>query len=248
MGTELTQAQVNEFFDIGYIAIPNLFSPDEIQEISECMDRLLEMAKDIHTTTVRRGTQFVVEGKCVVQIVWCGGAEPRLLDFASEKKLLLPVAQLLGSRTMEQLICHMHPKIPGDMMTFDWHQDSQFRGYGTDVWKDLNGRGSYVQTLTAIDEVSLNNGPVFFIPRSGHQGHLFLDRLQNPGSAVEAGKAIPMLMRPGTTVFFSPYVVHGSYPNNSSGRRRVFINGYAYPGANSDEYPGVGSGRTLAAY
>jgi hypothetical protein len=46
-------------------------------------------------------------------------------------------------------------------------------------------------------------------------------------------------------LFFGPYAIHGSTPNESAVPRRVLINGYAYPGANGRVYPGEGSGRTL---
>jgi ectoine hydroxylase-related dioxygenase (phytanoyl-CoA dioxygenase family) len=52
-------------------------------------------------------------------------------------------------------------------------------------------------------------------------------------------------MQPGDVAFFSPYAIHGSQPNNSKGPRRVFINGFAYPGANQKKYPGQGSGRRV---
>jgi ectoine hydroxylase-related dioxygenase (phytanoyl-CoA dioxygenase family) len=245
MPVRLSKSQIDEFYDIGFIKVPNVFNQQEINEIGACMDRLQEMASHIKTTTVYKGTQFVVEGNRIDRIVWCGAAEPKLLQYSADPRLLSPVSQLLGSKQMQQLICQMHPKIAGDKVAFDWHQDSQHRGYGTPDWRDVNGKGSYVQALTAIDEVTEDNGPVLFIPQSGKNGHLGLDKLKEPGKAVPTEKAVPLLMKPGTVAFFTPYVVHGSYPNNSDGPRRVFINGYAYPGANSRQYPGEGSGRIL---
>ena len=52
-------------------------------------------------------------------------------------------------------------------------------------------------------------------------------------------------MQPGDVAFFHPYSIHGSEPNISQGPRRVFINGFAYPGANQKKYPGHGAGRTV---
>ena len=50
---------------------------------------------------------------------------------------------------------------------------------------------------------------------------------------------------PGDTLFFGPYTAHASFENRSDAYRRVFINGYAYPGANRRVYPGEGAGRRL---
>jgi hypothetical protein len=52
-------------------------------------------------------------------------------------------------------------------------------------------------------------------------------------------------MRAGSVLVFGPFTVHRSLPNRSRTPRRIFINGYAYPGANARVYPGDGAGRTL---
>jgi len=41
---------------------------------------------------------------------------------------------------------------------------------------------------------------------------------------------------------FGSYTIHGSEVNNSNKPRMVFINGFAYPGANRRKYPGDGAG------
>ena len=58
---------------------------------------------------------------------------------------------------------------------------------------------------------------------------------------------VPVHMEPGDVLFFNGSLVHGSKPNRSRHARRIFINGYAYPGANHRIYPGEGSGRRVAA-
>jgi ectoine hydroxylase-related dioxygenase (phytanoyl-CoA dioxygenase family) len=53
-------------------------------------------------------------------------------------------------------------------------------------------------------------------------------------------------MRAGSVLLFGPYVDHSSQANRSQHPRRTFLNGYAYPGANSRVYPGRGAGRSLS--
>jgi len=53
------------------------------------------------------------------------------------------------------------------------------------------------------------------------------------------------LPRGGDAIFFGPFTIHRSLPNRSAHRRRTFINGFAFPGANSRVYPGDGAGRTV---
>ena len=97
-----------------------------------------------------KGAYFVVNDHRINRIVWCGAAEPVLLKYGEDARLTFPSSQLLGSNEMEQLICQAHFKLPADGVGFGWHQDSDHRRYGTDQWTDLNGRGSFVQTLMAV--------------------------------------------------------------------------------------------------
>ena len=127
-------------------------------------------------------------------------------------------------------------------MEFPWHQDSEHRKYGTEYWKDLNGRGSYVQSLTAIDDVTKENGPVHFVPHSGKRGHLYLERGDIPRESFYQADYLTPELKAGSVVLFGPYTVHGSQPNKSTKPRRVFINGFCYPGANSFSYPGCHQG------
>ncbi len=239
------QQNIEDFYNIGYFVVRGLFSKSEIDEISQAFDRLQKVALTLKTTQVLDGSQFVVEDGRIDRIVWMGGAEPSLLKVGEDPRTLGICSALLGTSTMEQLICQGHYKLSGDQVKFDWHQDCQHRGYGTPDWTDVNGRGSYVQTLMAIDEVTADNGPVMFIPCSAEQGYLGLDRVSDPSTVISLKNPTPMLMQPGDIAFFSPYSVHGSQPNISGKSRRVFINGFAHPGANHRKYPGEGSGRTV---
>ena len=236
---------IHDFYTQGYFMVRGLFSKSEISEISQAFDRLQKIALTLKTTQVLNGSQFVVEDGRIDRIVWMGGAEPGLLKVGEDSRTLSICSALLGTATMEQLICQGHYKLSGDQVKFDWHQDCQHRGYGTPDWTDVNGRGSYVQTLMAIDEVTADNGPVMFVPCSVEQGYVGLDRVSDANQVIDVTNAVPMLMQPGDIAFFSPYSVHGSQPNKSGKSRRVFINGFAYPGANHRKYPGEGSGRTV---
>lgn len=156
----LTPQQVQEFFDTGYAVIPGVFKDTEIEEIRAAFARLYATAKTLKETQVIDGTQFVVENGQVQRVVWCCAAEPSLSKYGEDRRLTGPASQLLGSSEMQQLICQAHFKMPGDTVKFDWHQDSQHRGYGTPDWSDVNGKGSYVQTVIAVDAATTENGPL----------------------------------------------------------------------------------------
>ena len=249
----LTEQQIDEFYKVGYVVVPDIFGERELETIREALDRLAEEAQNFNGMVMHKGSQFVVEQydanglrkPRIKRIVWCGSAEPILLKLGQDQRLTSMVGQLLECHTANQLINQVHFKFPYDGVSFPFHQDSRHRGFGTSDWRDVNKKGSYVQIVIAIDEVTIENGPMLFIPGSCKYGHLDLpydEEVQTVSPHFDATAAVPVLMRPGTAALFGPYVIHGSLPNESNKPRRVFINGFAYPGANSRDYPGEGSG------
>lgn len=241
----LNKKHLRDFDEQGYLLVKGAFSPAEVRLMCGAFDRLAETARAFPCTTDHAGSRFVMNGSRIDRIVWCAGAEPVLSRLGADARLTAPAAALLGCGSMEQLICQAHFKMPGDGLRFRWHQDSEHRGYGTPDWNDVTGRGSFVQTVTAVDEMRRDNGPLMIVPGSAARGHIGLDRLEDPADGFDTRDLIPLTMEPGDALFMHPYAIHGSGPNDSDGPRRVFINGFAVPGANRRVYPGEGSGRIL---
>lgn len=242
------ESYLKDFYTKGYFVIENLFKAHEVAEISKSFENLLKIAAGKRTTEETHGSQFVVEGTQVKRIVWACGAEPKLLPFGRDKRITQVVANILDSASFDHLICQAHYKLPNDGVYFPWHQDSENRGYGTPSWKDVNGKGSYVQTVMAIDEATIENGPLYVFPGSCLKGHLALNEGQNTEKNVREEDMVPLLLKPGSVVFFGPYLIHGSKENRSTKPRRIFINGFSYPGANFKTYPGDGSGARISIY
>ena len=258
---ELNPQQIADFYDVGYIVIPNVWKKNEVAEMRGAFDRLYADAQKLRTTQMHKGASFVLNDRgsfvAVARVVWAGAAEPALLKYGADPRLVGMAAQLLGSREMDQLINQAHFKVPHDGVGFPWHQDIQHRDKKPGDWTDVHGRGSYVQTLTCLDDMTKDNGPVMFIPYSGKKGKLdfkgapdysgteFEEFPKKKNEHFDETKAVAAEAPAGSMVLFGPYTVHGSFPNKSDKTRYTFINGYAYPGANHRVYPGEGSGRRL---
>ncbi|MEO0812989.1 MAG: phytanoyl-CoA dioxygenase family protein, partial [Myxococcota bacterium] len=224
----------------GWIVCRQLFSVVELDTLRRCFDALADRAPEQDETI--EGARFVVHNGAIQRVVWCGGAQRELLSVGRDPRILRRVADLLGSQQMDHLINQAHFKLPGDGVHFDWHQDSERRRYGTDLWTDVNGVGSYVQSVLAIDDCRLDNGPIRLIP--GNPGHLGLGdkSVEERARYIREERAESAIMAAGSVLFFGPYTIHGSEPNRSQRARRVLINGYAAPGANRRPYPGSGLG------
>ena len=251
----LTDEQVDRFYEQGFVLLRHVFTPSEVAEMRAAFERLREMASCLPGTGMHRGAQFVLErtpaasGSAdlrIHRIVWCGAAEPVLSRFGMDRRLLAMAAQLLGSMEMNQLINQAHFKQPGDGVEFPWHQDSTHRRYGHDEWRDVNGRGSYVQTVTAIDPIDDANGPLRLLPGSCKLGHVGGTGDGRLPSCLDQRSAVSATMTSGSVLLFGPYTYHSSPPNDSDRPRRIFINGFAAPGANSRVYPGEGAGRLVS--
>ncbi len=242
----LEAAQIERFFSVGWLVLPSLFGPTDVQRMRRAFDRLKRHAERLPGAGDYRGSRFVIDrdGESdavrIHRVVWCGACEPVLADYGADRRLLRPVSELLGSATMHQLINQAHFKMPGDGVEFAWHQDSTHRRYGHPVWTDVNGKGSYVQTAVALDAMGPDNGPLRFIPGSCRLGHI-----ADPAYRVDEARAVTLTMGSGDVVMFGSYTFHSSEPNRSDRPRRALINGYAFPGANRRTYPGQGSGRLL---
>lgn len=258
----LSAGQVDEFFGRGWVLLPGLFRGPELEPVRAAFGRLHATAQRLRSTQDHAGARFVLADRgdevVVQRVVWAGGAEPALLSLSADPRLVGPALQLLGSDHCEQLLCQAHFKMPGDGVSFDWHQDIQHRDKGPGTWRDLNGRGSYVQTLLAVDDMRADNGPLQFVPRDAvrtdPQGRMRDSPFDygtpmgaGGGDIVDASRAETITGEAGSVILFGPFAVHGSTVNDSASPRRVLINGYAYPGANGRVYPGEGSGRRLGA-
>lgn len=255
----LSANEIQEFFEVGWITRPALFSAGEVSRMRACFDELEALASQLTETGLHRGAYFVLGkkngGQVIKRVVWAGGCKRYLLAIGNDPRLTAPCAQLLHSNVMDHLLNQAHFKRPRDGVVFDWHQDIQHRDKGNGTWTDVNGRGSYVQTLIVLDEMVPDSGPLLFMPGSSKWGrvgfgdhacrHPYLARRRQAQCRSE--NAVMIAAQPGDTLFFGPYTAHASFENTSPRYRRVLINGYASPGANGRDYPGSGAGRRLVA-
>ena len=120
----LEKAQIERFFSLGWLLLPRLFKPREIKRMRRAFDRLGRRAERLPTGGDYRGSRFVIDREGlhgavrIHRVAWCGACEPVLAEYGADPRLLRPVAELLGSPTMNQLINQAHFKMPGDGVMF----------------------------------------------------------------------------------------------------------------------------------
>lgn len=253
----LSQQQLDQFFNEGLVVIPNFFDTQEIKQVSDSSDRLYkqaqQLAKDQAGKLMYKGTQIVIDKvgteNEVLRIVWAGAAEPQVLKLSRQSKLLVPVGQILATDKADQLNNQLHYKFPNGGNTLTWYQDIRNRKNFDPEWKDLNDKGSFVLAIIAIDSLNVDKGTIYYVPKSHTRGDLSLDQINDPvelGKVAHIDEAVPLVLNPGDLVLWHPYLIHGSDPNQFSTPRRIFINGFSYPGANTKPYPGEGSAQSVS--
>lgn len=245
------QVFAESFRQRGFAVARGLFGRREVEQMRRAFDALQAIANklDQDGKVMHEGTQFVVDHEedftRIHRIVWCAGVSKVLDRMGRDERLLTRVSHLLSSTEFDQLINQAHYKMPGDGVEFEWHQDSRHRRYGTELWTDIDGRGSFVETFTAVDPMTSANGPLRFIPGSQALGHVSDPGGQIPAALLHESKAVEVHLDAGDVAFFGPFVFHASGPNESDRPRRAFLNGFALPGANHRVYPGEGAGRRI---
>lgn len=261
----LSPTQIYDFYTKGFFIIEGLFDEADLGPVAEGFDRLAEMAAKLRSRSAageqgreqgddqeaaiedfdHEGSRFYLKGERILRVVWACGLAEQMDRIGLAPQLLGRVRQLLGCQQLIQIICQTHFKLPGDKVAFPWHQDAENRKLGTSYWRDVTGQGSYVQTALAVDDMDADNGPLLFVPYSTRFGCLGFRKGVDPSPYFDAKDVKTLLMKKGSVAFFHPMVIHGSEPNQSARSRRVLINGYCPPGANSFSYPGCGTGRVI---
>lgn len=157
-------------------------------------------------------------------------------DILWNPAFVMAACQLLGNKAVrfwhDQLFCK--PARHGGVVA--WHQDYSY-------WT----RTKPLQHLTCwigLDDVSKENGCIYYIPKSHHWGLLdkpelagdmeginrFLTREQQE----QFKNKVPVEMPKGYATFHHPLTVHGSYENKSDRPRRAFVLNVFADGTRSD--------------
>ncbi len=229
----------------GYAIVRGAIPPQEISRISAAFDELIAIARTLPATADVGQARFVVEAEPfkLHRVVWCGGANRTLAELGGDPRFVDLAKIVLGPGPLVQLIQQAHFKLPGDGVDFAWHQDASNRRYGSELWTDVDGRGSFVQLALAVDPMGAKNGGLKVIPGS-HRGGFVADPNTGalPADRFNPSDAIDPVLEPGDVLLFGPFLIHGSAANFSDGPRRLLLQGYALPGANHRIYPGCGLG------
>ncbi len=151
----LSDTQVSEFHEQGYVFLPDVFSADEIAALTTELEGIFaqdrpENVREKNGRAVRTTFAAHTFNEAFARL----GRHPRLIN---------PVMQLRGGPVyMHQYKINAKAAFDGDV--WQWHQD-----YGTWARDDLMPEPRAMNIAVFLYDVSEFNGPLMFIPKS-HQG------------------------------------------------------------------------------
>ncbi len=240
----LSKDQVEFYNEHGYLHIPQVFSPAEIGELSDDLDKLV---REWATTSMgwtgpwrRAYMSAEVEAKSKLtamhdlqfySMAW--------MRAVTSSRMVDVVADLLGPN-VDLHHSTLHIKPPGAGQPFPMHQDHPF-------YMHVDGR--YVDCLVHLDDTFHANGEIRFLDGSHKMGALEHITMTPEGPCtphlptdqyrLEDTVAVPA--KRGDLVCFNINTIHGSYINTTDKARRMVRVGYRNP--ENKQYAGQSFGR-----
>ncbi len=200
----LTTEQVEAFNRNGYLAGIRIFSDEEIANIRGYFDDLL--------------AKTLAAGGDSYSITTAHLRHGRVYDILTDPRIVGRVKDLIG----ENVIAwgsHFFCKMPGDGKRVSWHQDSSY-------WPLTPSMA--VTAWLAIDDATVENACMRYIPGSHHLGHLTYKLSetdegnilnQTVPDAEKLGQPVDVELKAGEISIHSDLLLHGSEANQSHKRR-----------------------------
>lgn len=236
----LTEQQIAQFQDEGYVVLPSLFTSDEVTRMRDAADDMLNLVLNSSIALKRKsgrltwgeqpdGSQHVKKIQPVNDLSEC------LTEVSNDERLLGPMRQIMGSQPvlMEEKLNYKQPlemhvdgiEIP--ILDDHWpiHSDWAY-------FKSQNYPQDILSSAVSLDACTPHNGPLHIWPgtHKHYIEHHSVDiGLEADLSAIDPNGGIDIVAPAGTVMIFHALLIHSSRNNNTPLPRRLMIYSH-YPG------------------
>jgi phytanoyl-CoA hydroxylase len=232
-GVPLSSTQIEQYWKTGFVLIPGLFEPRDIERWeARFLDLVLGRVPPPKSTIIMR--DVMIARGVVVPATTLHGVnkllsfedDPVLFEYALDGRLIAAVQALIGDE-LDTISTNVFNKPPGVDGRHPIHQDLRYF--------TLRPADGIIACWTAISRCSRENGCLAVIPGS-HKGELLRhgkpdwEHVNFGFDAAETSdldRREHVEMEPGDTLLFHPLLLHGSGKNRSSGFRRAICTHYA---------------------
>lgn len=218
-----TPTDIADYQENGFIRYEHFFSKKEIDILGQAIDQAVDAKRDRILGAENGGRSSQDYERVFNQMVNLWTDYPAVKEYTFSTRLADTARQL--SQVDHVRLYHDHAMIkpPGQISKeTNWHQDAPY-------WP-MDPVGS-LSAWIAVDDVSLDNGCLHFVPGSHKFGRLepiklgvenesIVDKMRQQGYEVAA--PLPMEMAAGGVTFHHGCNFHYAGPNHSSAPRRAF--------------------------
>ena len=223
---KLSDEQIAFFNEHGYLANIRLLDHEQVDQLNRELDEIKDPSHPKHHLFYEFHSNESADPNAVLfHSLGHWRITPGFHDVLLNPAFVVVASQLLGNKSVrfwhDQLFCK--PAKHGGVVA--WHQDYSY-------WT----RTKPMQHLTCwvgLDDVSTENGCVYYIPGSHRWGLLDkpelagdmegINEFLTPSQREQFKTKIPIEMQKGHATFHHPLTVHGSYENKSNRPRRAFV-------------------------
>ena len=240
MGFELTQDQIDQFHEEGYLILPAVFDEDEVQRMQKEADFILELTINSSICNKRKSRRLdirrVSAGYQVVRKIQpINDLSLYLAQVSADERLINPLAQLMDDKPvlMEEKLNYKEP-LP-DAVDIDSPEiEDQFPVHNDwAYYAAQNYPQSIISSAISMDACTPDSGPLRVWPGS-HKTHLEHERmalgLQVKEGLIDLDGGQDVLCPAGSVMLFHTVLVHNSRANVSGKPRRLMIYSH-YPEA-----------------
>ncbi len=233
----LTEEQREQFFQVGYVVVPHIYTQEEMEPLRS------ELSEIIHSTAARLHAEGKISDTHAEEgfytrltrlmddhpeLTWDylraiegkgggGHTGEAMFDLLTHKGLLDIMAQLVGEEIVASSVYRIRPKVPGlERGAVPWHQDSGY--FASHCDKEM-----IVTCWIPLVDATLENGCLYVIPKT-HENGVFAHKSRGPSGyliipdadlPLPEAEAIPVPVPAGGALLLTNLTPHCSYLNTT---------------------------------
>ena len=226
MPIKLTNAQVEEYNEKGYIVVEGVLSPEKLAKLREETDKIIAAASSVTKNNELYDLEdsHNASNPRVRRIKEPYNHVPYFWDLAKDSDVTDIVAQLVGPN-VRVYGGKMNMKAAGYGAPVEWHQDWAFYPHTND---------DVLATGMLLDDCDEANGPLMALPGSHkgtvydhHNDGAFCGAFDPDELQVDLSSAEKLMGPAGSMTIHHVRSVHGSALNTSNRQRRLLLTEYA---------------------
>jgi len=227
MPNEISQQDIDSYSQNGFLVVPDVLTAEELKELNAETVAICRGSGAVKGVTPAgpQETDADVLSRYLC-IHFPHKVSPLMLKYLKHPRIVDGLTKLIGPnvKSMQSMLFIKAAGKPGQA----WHQDEYYIST-----RDRSLTAAWI----AQDDATLENGCLWVIPGSHKQGIIWPTHAHNDPRfdfAEEAihfpykeEDAVPVIVKAGTVLYFSGYLLHRSLPNRTKeGLRRALVNHY----------------------